>query len=198
MRKLRAASSGHRKAPIVPLQFAHFWARPWFMNVMTQRIFTCSSGKLSGQRRKYAWHAFMNPLPFCRSPSKLGGGEGFKSFLVLVAEATGCGAGAAVAGEFCGCIPASIRSVLFNASSIWVFWVFWACWLANLSSISASRVLVSSETKSIFSEAGEGNSGGVTTCSLDDEPEKARRQKREILAVGQREFRCWCVYLVLM
>jgi hypothetical protein len=45
---------------------------------------------------------------------------------------------------------------------------------------------VSSEGKSIFSEAGEGNSGGVTTISLDDEAEKARSRKQEILAVRQR------------
>ena len=47
----------------------------------------------------YAWQALMNPLPFWRSPSKFGGGEGFRSFFVLVVEATGRGAGAAT-GEF--------------------------------------------------------------------------------------------------
>ena len=36
--------------------------------------------------------------------------------------------------------------------------------------------------------SGGGNSGGVTACSLDDAPKKARRQKREIFEVGQREF----------
>ena len=57
--------------------------------------------KLSGRRRKYAWQALMKPLPFCRSPSKLGGGEGFKSFFVFVTVATGRGAGVAATGEFC-------------------------------------------------------------------------------------------------
>ena len=46
-----------------------------------------------------------------------------------------------------------------------------------------------SEGKSIFSEAGEGNSGGVTAISLDDEAENARSRKREILAVRQQDFR---------
>ena len=41
----------------------------------------------------------------------------------------------------------------------------------------------------MFSEVGEGNSGGVTASSLDDAPEKARSRKRDILAVGPRDFR---------
>ena len=130
--------------------------------------------------------------PFLSISIEVRGRGGFKSVLVLVAEATGSGAGAAAMGKFCGCIPVSSRSVLFNASSIWAFWV---CWSANLISISASRVLVSSE---MFSEVGEGNSGGVTASSLDDAPEKARSRKRDILAVGLREFRSRYVYLVLL
>jgi len=70
--------------------------------------------------------------------------------------------------------------------------------VSQLVSISASRFLVSSEVKSICSEVGEGNSGGVTASSLDDAPEKAWSWKCEILAVDQRDFRSWCVYLILL
>ena len=69
------------------------------------------------------------------------------------------------------------RRVLFRVASICAFCV---CWSANLVSISASRSLVLSESKSIFSEAGEGNSGGVTAISLDDEAENVRSRKQEI------------------
>jgi hypothetical protein len=57
---------------------------------------------------------------------------------------------------------------------------------------------MSSEGRSMFSEAGEGNSGGVTAISLDDEAEKVCSRKREILAVGQRDFRSRLVYLILL
>ncbi len=36
---------------------------------------------------------------------------------------------------------------------------------------------MSSEGRSMLSEAGEGNSGGVTAISLDDKAEKARNRK---------------------
>ena len=92
-------------------------------------------------------------------------------------------------------IVANSRRVLFSASNICAFCV---CWSVSLVSISASRRLVSSEGKSIFSEAGEGNSGGVTAISLDDEAEKACSRKREILAVSQRDFRSRLIYLILL
>jgi hypothetical protein len=47
---------------------------------------------------------------------------------------------------------------------------------------------VSSGGRSIFPEAGEGNSSGVTAISLDDEAENAHSWKREILAVRQQDF----------
>jgi hypothetical protein len=78
----------------------------------------------------------------------------------------------------------SSRRVLFRAASICAFC---ACWSASLVSISVNRSLVSSEGRSIFSEVGEGNSGGVTAISLDDEAEKARSRKGEFLAVRQRD-----------
>ena len=50
----------------------------------------------------------------------------------------------------------------------------------------------------MFSEVGEGNSGGVTASSLDDAPEKAQSRKRDILAVDPQDFRSRYVYLVLL
>jgi hypothetical protein len=57
---------------------------------------------------------------------------------------------------------------------------------------------VSSEGKSMFSEEGEGNSGGVTAISLDDAAEKAHSRNEEILVVGQRDFRSRLFYLILL
>jgi hypothetical protein len=57
---------------------------------------------------------------------------------------------------------------------------------------------VSSEGKSMFSEEGEGNSGGVTAILLDDAAEKARSRNEEILAVGQWDFRSRLFYLILL
>jgi hypothetical protein len=125
--------------------------------------------------------------------------EGTSSFVTISVEVWGrgglqvcfcfcCGRGAAVRRVllwFC-VILVSSRRVLFSAASICAFCV---CWSANLVSVSANRSLVSSGGRSIFSEAGEGNSGGVTTISLDDEAENARSWKREILAVRQQDFR---------
>jgi hypothetical protein len=50
----------------------------------------------------------------------------------------------------------------------------------------------------MFSEEGEGNSGGVTAILLDDAAEKARSRNEEILAVGQRDFRSRLFYLILL
>ena len=85
--------------------------------------------------------------------------------------------------------------MLFNASSICAFCV---CWSASLVSMSASQRLVFSEDRSIFSEVGEGNSSGVTAISLDDEAEKARNRKQEILAVRLRDFRSRLLYPILL
>ena len=64
------------------------------------------------------------------------------------------------------------QGIVQCAEHLW----FCVCWSANFVSILASQFFVSSEVKSIFSEVGEGNSGGVTACSLDDAPEKVWRQ----------------------
>jgi hypothetical protein len=108
-----------------------------------------------------------------------------------------CRRGAAVgSGPLWFCvILLSSRKVLFRAVSICAFCV---CWSANLVSISVNRSLVSSGGRFIFSEAGEGNSGGVTAISLDDEAENARSQKREILAVRQRDFRSRLFYPIML
>jgi hypothetical protein len=62
----------------------------------------------------------MKPFPFCLSPSKFGGGDGFKSNLGRVAGATGsedCGMGVGCAGV----IAVSSRSIAFKASRTWLF-----------------------------------------------------------------------------
>jgi hypothetical protein len=74
---------------------------------------------------------------------------------------------------FCVIVVSNCR-VLFRAASICTFCV---CWFASLVSISASRSLVLSEGRSIFSEAGEGISSGVTAISLDNEAGNARSRK---------------------
>jgi hypothetical protein len=115
----------------------------------------------------------------------------------LVFAAGASGRGAAVGSGllwFC-VILVSSHKVLFRAVSICAFCV---CWSANLVSISVNRSLVSSGGRSTFSEAGEGNSSGVTTISLDDEAENARSRKREILAVRRWDFRSRLFYPIML
>ena len=77
--------------------------------------------------------------------------------------------------------------MVLSASSTWSFFV---CWCARDRSRSSRRKRVSSDGKSIFSEAGdlifsevgEGNSGGVTARGSPDEAETERMRKRRILA----------------
>jgi hypothetical protein len=150
----------------------------------------------------------MKPLPFCLSPSKFGGGDGFKSILGRVAEASGSCAGEVCGIAVCGfcVIVANNRRVVFSASSTWVFF---ASWLASLCSISANRESVfpagsglAGRDRSISSNGeevgGEGNSGGVTASCSSDEAEIERSRKRGILAGARKEFRSLGVYLVLV
>jgi len=104
--------------------------------------------------------------------------------LVFAAGASGRGAVGGSGVAWTADMFVSSRRVLFRAASICAFC---ACWSASLVSISVNRSLVSLEGRSIFSEVGEGNSRGVTAISLDDEAEKARSRKGEILAVRQRD-----------
>jgi hypothetical protein len=128
----------------------------------------------------------MKPRPLCRSPSKFGGGEGFKSVLIFTAEAVGCVAAVGGCAWIC-VIPANSRRVVLSASSTWSFF---ACCAARDLSRSSNRKRVSSEGKSMFSEVGdliisevgEGNSGGVTASGSPDEAETERSRKRQILA----------------
>jgi hypothetical protein len=109
----------------------------------------------------------------CLSPSKFGGGDGFKSNFGHVAEVTGSGVGGSAVGGV-GVIAANNRKVVFSASSTWVFF---ASWLANFASSSVSRdsvfsvgIGLSEQERSMFSKGDEadeeGNSGGVTVRAL--------------------------------
>jgi hypothetical protein len=76
----------------------------------------------------------MKPFPLCLSPSKFGGGDGFKSNFGRVAEATGSDvSGSAVGGV--GIMAANNHKVVFSVSSTWVLF---ASWLANFASSSTS------------------------------------------------------------
>ena len=124
----------------------------------------------------------MKPRPLCRSPSKFGGGEGFKSFLVFTAEVVVVGS----SDKFSVMLARSC-SVVLSASSTWSFFT---CLVVKDRSRSSNRKRVSSEGKSIFleagdlifSEVGEGNPGGVTARGSPDEAETERSRKRQILA----------------
>jgi hypothetical protein len=62
----------------------------------------------------------MKPFPFCLLPLKFGGGDGFKSNFGRAAEATGSKVGG-MAVDCVGVRAANSRSVVFSASSTWVF-----------------------------------------------------------------------------
>jgi hypothetical protein len=139
---------------------------------MAHWILVCSSGNWSGRRRKYAWQAWMNPFPFCRSPSKVGGSDGFKSFLtvqVATVGRAGVGVGWVVGREDTSQVRAvSVSPMICRVLSIL------ASLLAIRSSSSASRESVVSgnggngELGEAILGGGEGASGGVKTSSLDE------------------------------
>ena len=121
----------------------------------------------------YAWQAWMKPLPFWRSPSKTGGREGFKSFLMVrvttvgrVGGGTGCAVGRADTKRV---RAAKVSPMMCSVLSIL------ASLLAIRSSSSVSRKSVATSVggnegsgESIFGGGGEGASGGVKRSSLDE------------------------------